>query len=227
MIKVSDQETASAAAAGPPNGDEPDVELRILEAARRVFTRHGTAGARMQQIATEAGVNQALIHYYFRSKEQLADRIFSEAVAKLVGGLAPALAEEESVEALVTGFVHGYIDAIRDTPFLPAYVLSETYHHPERLQTMVERAMGTELSAVGGRVLERVTKLVEAGVAAGTIRPMPPRQLLVNVLALVVFPFAGRPVLMPLFGIDEAGFDAFILERRAALPALILNAIRP
>lgn len=181
----------------------------------------------MQQIAAEAGVNQALIHYYFRTKEHLAERVFHDAVARLVQGLAPALAVERSITELVTRFVHGYIDAISDSPFLPAYVLSETYHHPERLNALVEQAVGTVPAEVGRRVLERLTQVVDEAVEAGVMRPIAPRQLMVHVLGLVVFPFAGRPVLMPLLGMREPDFAAFIAERRAELPGFILNAIRP
>ncbi|MCB9504624.1 MAG: helix-turn-helix transcriptional regulator, partial [Gemmatimonadales bacterium] len=88
----------------------------MLEAARQVFTRHGTSGARMQQIAAEAGVNQALIHYYFRTKQQLADRVFLEAVGRMSRGLAPALAAERTLEEVILRFVEGYIDAMRQTP---------------------------------------------------------------------------------------------------------------
>ncbi len=210
-----------------PEAEDADVEARILAAARRVFSQHGTAGARMQQIASEAGVNQALIHYYFRTKEHLADRVFHDAVARLVQGLAPALAVERSIDELVTRFVHGYIDAIGDSPFLPTYVLSESYHHPERLNALVERAVGTVPAEVGRRVLARLTELVDTAVSTGAMRPISPRQFMVHVLGLVVFPFAGRPVLMPLLDMRESDFAAFIAERRAELPSFILNAIRP
>ncbi len=213
--------------ATPPPPADAEVEVRILEAARRVFTRYGTAGARMQQIAAEAGVNQALIHYYFRSKEQLAERIFVEAIGKLVQGLVPAIAAEATLEQVIERFVYGYIDGLRESPFIPSYVLSESYHYPERLEPLIRRAFGTVPSAIGTGVLARVTQLVDEAVAAGRMRPMTPRQLLINVLAMVVFPFAARPVLMTIMGLDEDGFDQLLTERRATLPGFILTAIRP
>ena len=77
---------------GDHGGDHGvDTETRILSAAREVFTRAGTAGARMQDIAREAGVNQALLHYYFRSKQALADRVFREAAATLFAALPAAI----------------------------------------------------------------------------------------------------------------------------------------
>ena len=58
---------------------EVDTEARILEAAHRVFVRRGVAAARTQEIADEAGVNKALLHYYYRSKEKLANAVFLQA----------------------------------------------------------------------------------------------------------------------------------------------------
>jgi len=214
----------------PANGGDPgdlEAEARILEAARQVFTRHGTSGARMQQIAAEAGVNQALIHYYFRTKQQLADRVFLEAVGRMSRGLAPALAAERTLEEVILRFVEGYIDAMRQTPFLPAYILSETLHHPERLEALMQQAMHTVPAAVGRRALDRVSALVDDAVARGVMRPLTPRQLLVSALALVAFPFVGRPILMPLLDMDEEDFSRFLDERRAELPGFLLHAIRP
>src|SRR5829696_1324442 len=82
-----------------------DTEQRILEAARRVFVQRGTAGARMQEIAEEAGVNQALLHYYFRSKDGLAATVFSEAASRLLPTIVRILGSDESLEGKVERFV--------------------------------------------------------------------------------------------------------------------------
>ena len=73
--KSSLNDTPHAETTAAPLVADGDTESRILEAARRVFIRRGTAGARMQEIAAEAGVNQALVHYYFGSKNALAERV--------------------------------------------------------------------------------------------------------------------------------------------------------
>jgi TetR/AcrR family transcriptional regulator len=204
-----------------------DTEGRILDAARRVFIRRGTAGARMQEIAEEAGVNQALLHYYFRSKAGLADRVFLEAAGRLVQTLAPLASESASLDLLIERFVHGYIDAVRQTPFIPAYLLAEIHHHPERMPGMIARATGSVPSEIAAGALRRLEALIAARVAAGEMRPIAPHHLLINVLSLVVFPFAARPLLSGALGLDEAGFQRLLDERRAGLPPFILNALRP
>src|SRR5215813_12540736 len=83
----------------PPHRRDGDTEQRILDAAHAVFVRRGTAGARMQEIAAEAGVNQALLHYYFRSKEQLARGAFERAGSQLMPAIIRTLASDAPLDA--------------------------------------------------------------------------------------------------------------------------------
>lgn len=203
----------------------PDAEQRILDAARRVFIRRGTAGARMQEIAEEAGVNQALLHYYFRSKDRLAERVFLEAAGKLFAALAPAVAADAPLEVVIEQFVHRYIDTVRQHPYIPGYMVAELHHHPERVPDLLARVLGTPAGAVGRATLDGFTRRLAERVRAGEMRAVEPRQFLVSMIATVVFPFVARPILCAALQLDEAGFDAFLDERRAQLPGFILNAL--
>src|SRR5688572_13967969 len=103
-------------------GNSPDPlasEQRILAAARSVFIRRGTAGARMQEIAEEAGVNQALLHYYFRTKDRLAEAVFAEVAGRLAPAIVGALGSDEPLERKVEEFVRIYIDTARQHPYIP------------------------------------------------------------------------------------------------------------
>ncbi len=204
-----------------------DTERRILDAARKVFMRRGTAGARMQEIAEEAGVNQALLHYYFRSKDGLSEAVFREAAGRLIPAVACVLESGDSLEQKVEQFVHLYIDTVRKTPFLPGYILAEMHHHPERLPALAAKVAGGSPSARAGVVRDRLDAELRARAAAGTMRPIDAEQFLVNVLALCVFPFVARPMLSVVFGLDEPAFERFLDERRAELPGFIFNALRP
>lgn len=203
-----------------------DTEQRILEAARRVFVRRGTSGARMQEIAAEAGVNPALLHYYFRSKERLAEAVFREAAGRLVPAVLRLLGSEATLEEKIERFVHLYIDTVRQHPFLPGYLLAELHHHPERL-TSLKEAMGLPAAEMAEALLQRLGGQLEAMAAAGQLRPIAPRQFIANLIALVIFPFAARPLLQVALSLEDPGFDRFLDERRAELPGFILNALRP
>ncbi len=181
----------------------------------------------MQEIAAEAGVNQALLHYYFGTKDQLAERVFIESAGRLVAALTQAPGASDSLEQLLQHFVAGYIDAVRTMPFIPPYLLAEAHQHPERIQALMQRAIGTAPAAIATTMTARIEALIAERVRQGTMRPMSSRQFMVSVLALVAFPFLARPVLNGAFGFDDAAFDAFLVERREELPRFILNAMRP
>lgn len=204
-----------------------DTERRILEAAREVFIRRGTAGARMHEIAEEAGVNQALLHYYFRSKDGLSDAVFREVAVRLVPAVVRVLGSEDTLERKVEQFVHLYIDTVRKTPFLPGYFIAELHHHPERLPAMVTKLAGLDPAPLAQGLRNRLDAQLRERAAAGVMRPIAPEQFLVNVLALCVFPFVARPMLKVAFGMDGPAFERFLDERRAELPGFILNALRP
>src|SRR5262245_30229361 len=109
-----------------------DTEQRILDAAHTVFLHRGTAGARMQDIAREAGVNQALLHYYFRSKDRLAEAVFRRAAAQLFPRVIEILASDADLDDKVAHVVDLELEHLLRAPYLPAYILSELAHHPDR-----------------------------------------------------------------------------------------------
>lgn len=218
---------ATAAKAAAPKRRQPDTEARILAAARSVFTRAGTAGARMQDIAREAGVNQALLHYYFRSKQALADRVFREAATTLFSALPRDFRPDARLEDLLRAFVHAYIDTVRQTPFIPAYVAAEVHQHPARVVQVIREITGADPTGSSPAILRIVQLMIDARVAAGEMRPIRADQLVVNTMSLLAFPFVARALLAGVHGMDDAAFERFLDERRDDLPRFILNAVRP
>lgn len=210
----------------PPTRDG-DTERRILDAAHVVFVRTGTAGARMQEIAKEAGVNSALLHYYFRTKKRLAEAVFHRAAAQLLPAVAGVLASDQPLAGKVKAVVELEIDRLTRTPYLPVYILSELAHHPERIAQFVSALTGSQPDALGRRLLNVVGDQIDTEVRAGRMRPIQPEQFLVNLLSLCIFPFAARPMISALMGLDDKAFARFIRDRREALPDFVLHAVRP
>jgi TetR/AcrR family transcriptional regulator len=204
-----------------------DTERRILDAARTVFVRRGTAGARMQEIAEEANVNQALLHYYFRSKDGLAAAVFRETAGRLIPSALAVLGSDDELEQKVERFVHLYIDTVRQNPFIPGYIIAELHHHPERLTALVAQFAGGPAPWVAKAFLARLGAQIAERVDAGTMRRITPEELLVNLLSLCVFPFLARPLLDTVLGMDEKAIGCFLDARRAELPGFILRALRP
>ena len=210
-----------------PAARDRDTEQRILDAARVVFVRRGTAGARMQEIAHEAGVNQALLHYYFRSKDRLAEAVFRQVAGRLIPMVFEILGSDLAIEEKVERFVHLYIDSLTPTPFLPGYVLSELHHHPERGAQLFAAAAGLEPARFAAPILEKLGAQIDARAREGTMRRISPQQFAVNLISLCVFPFAARPLLGVAFGLDDPAFARFLEQRRRELPGFFLNALRP
>jgi TetR/AcrR family transcriptional regulator len=206
---------------------DANTEKRILGAARTVFMRHGTGGGRMQEIAEEAGVNQALLHYYFRSKDGLAQAVFLDVVGPIVPSIVSVLGSENGIDQKVEQFVHLYIDVVRQNPFIPGYILAELHFNPERITALASQVAGAHPASVMQTFLPRLRAQLEEQAAFGLMRSIAPEQFLVNLIALCVFPFAARPMLRIVLGLDDEAFSRFLDERRAELPDFILNAMRP
>ena len=202
----------------PSPEHDGDTEERILQAAHRVFVRGGTAGARMQEIADEAGVNKALLHYYFRSKDRLAEAVFTRAAGQLLPRVFPILGSDLPLDDKVRRFVEAELDFMSEHPYLPGYVLSEANFNPE----MIRRVLGERRPPI-----DVLRAQLDALAAEGKIRPIAAEQFLLNLLSLLFFPFVARPMTSILLGMDDDAFRAFTAERREYLAGFILNALRP
>jgi TetR/AcrR family transcriptional regulator len=204
-----------------------DTGQRILDAAHAVFVRHGTAGARMQEIAAEAGVNQALLHYYFRSKDRLSKAAFERAASQFMPAVIQVLASEAALDVKVTRVIELELDHLARAPYLPGYIISEVTHHPERAGQLIAAVTGQTPDKVGPRVVAMLRKQIDACVRTGTMRPIAPEQFIVNLMSLCIFPFAARPMIQLMLGMDQRDFDQFIARRRRDLTAFFLGALRP
>lgn len=199
--------------------EEKGTEQKIFEAAQQVFLEHGTARARMQEIADEAGINKALVHYYFRSKDRLSEAVFQEAVGRFLPRIFQLIAAEQSLEKKIETIIQEYIGFLSENPHLPGFVIHEVNYHPERAKQFVR--------SIGTLDLQPLQEQLEQGVADGTLQPIAVEQFVVNLIGLCVFPFIARPMLEMVLGLEGAVFDDFIEERQRELPSFFVNALRP
>lgn len=220
MTKPSDQNPSTAA----PDGD---TEQRILDAAHEVFIRRGTAGARMKEIAEVAGVNQALLHYYFRSKDRLADAVFLHAARQLLPQVIALLGSDATIEEKVERAVHLELHQLTRAPYLPGYLIGELHQDPERVHQLIGAITGMEAHGIAPRVFGTLARQIDERVRAGTMRPIAAEEFVINLLALCIFPFAAKPMLMAVLNLDQTGFQHLIARRETELVAFFLNALRP
>lgn len=202
--------------------NEINTEKRILEAARRVFTTKGYAASRMDDIAKEAGINRALLHYYYRNKDRMFEIIFEEGFRSAFVGLNTILLSKESLRGKIQGIVDMYFTTITSNPELPLFVISELATNPERLTQLVAR---TEIATQ--EVIRVFNNQVKAEVKKGTIKNIDGIQLLINILALTIYPFMARPILKTVMQVDDAAFQKLMLKRKKEIADFILDALKP
>jgi AcrR family transcriptional regulator len=203
-----------------PSPSDRETRERILDAAHSVFLRKGTANSRTQEIADEAGVNKALVHYYFGTKAALGDAIFVRAMGALMPRLFGILADEDrTIEQKVRDIVREQIDFHSVRPYLAGYVISEMHAEPARIAGL----FGTH----GSVPLEALRRQLREAVRAGAVRRISAEQFVVNLMALCVFPFAMRPALAVLLRLEPSSWSAFLEERKRLLPDFFLAGLRP
>jgi AcrR family transcriptional regulator len=224
MIKKSATKKRATRKPAPHDGE---TEQRILDAARAVFVRRGTAGARMQEIAREADVNQALLHYYFRSKERLSTAVFQQIARGIFPALAQTLGGDLPLDDKIDQLIAIYLENLSRSPFLPGYLLAELHHHPERLVDLIGSVIGAQPAPALAPVFAKLQRQIDEQVAAGTIRAIPAPEFVINLISLCVFPFVARPMLSAIFGMDDTAFARFIERRKKELPEFYRNALRP
>ena len=196
---------------------EDTTEEKILEAAKNVFVTKGMEGARMQEIADEAGINKALLHYYFRSKERLFEAIFSEIIKFVFPKLTQILLSDAGIITKIEQVVDAYIDLLLKHPFIPAFIIKELNRDPSGLFKMVVK-FGVNPQIVFDHIQEAMDR--------GEIIQMKPQHLIANIVSMCVFPFAARPIISyVLFKDNPQALELFYGERADVIKQFVINAI--
>jgi len=193
------------------------TEERIYEAARKVFIQKGMDGARMQEIADEAGMNKALLHYYFRSKENLFRAVFKDIFSTFFNRVRYTLFSDAPVREKLIVFIDNYIEMIQANPYVPQFILNEINRDPKVLKSLM-----FETGVEPRKILELFdnTPLVHNSLKTD------PRHLAVSILGMLIFPFAARPLLqMIYFNDDQEAYSRFLNERKEVVKNMILKFI--
>ncbi|MCF8232307.1 MAG: TetR/AcrR family transcriptional regulator [Bacteroidales bacterium] len=199
-------------------GESKNTEETILEAAQTVFIRKGLDGARMQEIADEANINKALLHYYFRSKQKLFDAVFSKVLSGTFNEMRAIFQGGLSVEHAIKRFADSYIDTLIKNPYIPEFVIHELNKDPEALKKTVSQNLPD---------ISPFLRTIQKEMEEGKIIEMEPKQLLMNTISLCIFPFVGRPIVTQiLFEGDEQEFYQTMERRKKDVSDFILNAIK-
>jgi AcrR family transcriptional regulator len=182
------------------------TEEKFKEAARAVFTKKGYAATKTRDIAEEAGLNLALLNYYFRSKEKLFDIVMVENVQKLFAFLAPTLNDTSTtLDQKIESIAERYIDMLSANPDLPLFVLSEIRTKPERFAKTIQ----LDSLVIKSHFMQQI---------AEKKKDMNPVQFLISFMGMLIFPFISRPVFQTSGAFNEKAFAQLIEDRKKLVP---------
>jgi AcrR family transcriptional regulator len=198
--------------------NDRQTEEKIFEAATYVFIDKGMDGARMQAIANHAGINKALLHYYFRTKDRLFAAVFEKIAVKILRKFAPVFDEKLSIEEKIRFFFREHITFLQENPKLPIFILNEINRNPARLRKILNnidiKTMWSMLNKQHRKELKKYN-ITEAALP----------QIMVSIAAISVFPFAARGILEGIFEKIGVDFDQYIEQRKEFSAEFVIKAL--
>lgn len=206
--------------------DKPNTEQLILQAAEEEFFAKGFGGARTTAIAEKAGVTHAMLHYYFRTKEQLFERIVTKNFSLLAQTVMAAMGDPRMpiVERLKSG-IASHFDFIAAHAQLPRFFLNEVLSRPEHYHILYDR-----IKEVGEKLFSSLQKEADQAAGRGEIERVDVRMLFVSILSLNIFPFIAYAFTEPLSGDLVGGLMAdkeqYFAARKAENIEMIMRRIK-
>lgn len=182
------------------------TEEKILIAASKVFTQKGYAGTRTRDIAEEAGINLALLNYYFRSKEKLFQKVMLAKFQELFSEILPVLTDETTtLDFKIDKASETYFKILSNNPTLPLFIIGEIQKNSAGIRNSFPIEKVLKNSAIISQIKERKPN-------------SNPFHYLFNFLGMTIFPFVAKPLFMSFELMDEASFQQFVEERKILVP---------
>jgi TetR/AcrR family transcriptional regulator len=197
---------------------EESTEEKILLAAEESFISEGFEGARMQSIANAAGINKAMLHYYFRSKEMLFEKVFDLKVKYFFPEISELFKQDMPFVEQMEEFVERYITFINQYPFIPFFII-RTIHSPSKVAFIKKLPFKKNMAEL---IFKSYTKDKELG----RVKDVDIIQFTLSVLGMCIFPFISRPVLGFALGIEKEKFSELMIQRIPELKMYIRTILQ-
>ncbi len=201
--------------------ESENMEARILEAAEGLFLEQGFVKTTMGQIARRAGCNQALVHYYYRTKERLFEQVFEEKIRYIAGNILAIDEGEGTFEQKVARMAGAHFDFLVRNPHFVPFFVGEMLASPERFTAVLDK-LGHYPRGVFARLDAELTREV----ARGGIRPISTFDLVATVMSLNVAPFLVLPAVKHVTTLPEGAMEEWLAARRDEIIDTVLSRIR-
>jgi TetR/AcrR family transcriptional regulator len=198
--------------------NDKQTEEKIFEAATTVFEEKGMDGARMQDIANKAGINKALLHYYFRTKDHLFEAVFQKLAGKMFEKFAPVFREDLTLEEKIRFFYREHITFMQNNPRLPSFILYEINRNPSRIKKILKNVDFRKLWLM---LLEQHKEELEQYNITEESVP----QIMTSIAAISVFPFVAKAIIEGIFENLGVDFDNYIEERKEFAAEFVIKAL--
>ena len=199
--------------------NEKLTEEKIFEAATDVFVEKGLDGARMQDIADHAGINKALLHYYFRTKDKLFNAVFEMIAKKIFKKFAPVFDDDLNLEEKIRFFFREHISFLQANPRLPGFLLNEVNRNPARIKKLLDNVDFNNLWMQ--LYNQHKDELQKYNISQETLP-----QIMISMAAMSVFPFAARGILEGVLDKMGLDFNEYMEERKTFAADFVINALK-
>lgn len=194
--------------------EELTTEQKIVEAARKIFTQKGYAATKTRDIAEEAGINLALLNYYFGSKENLFKLIVTEKFEDLFGLISPILSNKDiTLEEKIQALVRNYTKLLIENEDLPIFVLNELKNNGSIFDHILQQARTISQPIIDEQLVSN----------AHTISTP---DFIMNIVSLTIFPFIAKPLFIASGLLKEEEFLQFIHNREKLIPEWIFAILK-
>ena len=200
------------------------MESRIRDVAQELFFRQGFAATSTTQIAKEVGCTQALVHYYYRTKENLFRQIFLEQIQAALQVVGESLLSQESFDAFIEQAISLYFDALTRNPQLPFFVLEELVNNPERRRYLRENFVKKPSYVMIYMQFEARLKHEQQ---AGRIARIEPFDLMMTIASMTVFTFLSLPMYQDLLSRTDSQVQDYILQRKREVIRMVKKILKP
>jgi TetR/AcrR family transcriptional regulator len=199
--------------------EEAQTEELIKEKARTLFFQKGFLKATTQEIADEAGVNRALIHYYFRSRDQMLETLLEETMLEKRERVRSILTSNLSFAEKIAQYIDTIVDYGLKYPYLENFIISETARKPDQVKMFCskDRVKTSDL----------IRTQLEAEIKAGRIAPISAEHFMVNLSALCNYPLLAKSILQTIHGMTDTAYRKFLVERKRIIFRTLFNQEMP
>lgn len=189
--------------------ENQQTEQLIKDTAKNIFFKKGLLSATTQEIADEAGVNRALIHYYFRSREQLIETILDDAINETREKIYAIFESTEPFKEKISKYLDIFIDRDLEYPYIQNFIITEMTRNPEKMKEHSSR----KKNYMQKLILPQLRREMEMG----NVPAIDAEHFMVNMMSLCSYPLIAKPFIQDVFSFDSKEYKAFLKERKKVI----------